>query len=316
MDSRQAPPSFDDVRAALQRISRHVHRTPVVTCATLDALVGTPLFFKCENLQKVGAFKYRGASNAIWKLSDDQLARGVATHSSGNHAQALALAARQRGAKAWIVMPSTSLAGKVAAVEGYGGQIVFCENTLEARESELKRIVDETGAEEVHPYDDDRVIAGQGTVALELLEDVDELDALITPVGGGGLLSGSALTVRALRPQMEIYGAEPELADDAFESLKTGKRQAPRPPVTVADGLRTALGVLPFEILKRDVDDILLVSEEEIVAAMHLIWERAKLVVEPSAAVALAALLRYSDSFRGKRVGVVLSGGNVELPRG
>jgi threonine dehydratase len=287
----------------------------VVTCEALDRIAGARLYFKCENFQKVGAFKYRGASNAIRLLDEDELRRGVVTHSSGNHGQAIALAARQRGATAHIVMPSTSPDVKVKSVEEYGGQVIFCENLLEDRERAIAKLREETGAVEIHPYDDGRVIAGQGTVALELVEQVSDLDSVIAPVGGGGLLAGTVIAVRALRPDIKVFGAEPELADDAFESLKRGERLPQRPPVTIADGLRTALGVLNFEILRESVDGILLASDDEILAAMRLIWERAKLVVEPSAAVPLAALLRDSQRVTGKKVGVVLSGGNIDLCR-
>lgn len=308
-------PSFQDIQAAHARIRPLVHRTPVITCQTLDRMAGARLFFKAENFQKAGAFKYRGATNAVSLLSAEEAARGVATHSSGNHAQALALAARTRGIPAHIVMPSNSPQAKLAAVEGYGGKITFCEPTLAAREETLRRVMAETGASLVHPYDDPRVIAGQGTAALELLEEAPDLEALLAPVGGGGLLSGTALAARGVRKSIRILGAEPELADDAFRSLKEGRRLPPRPPVTVADGLRTALGEIPFAILRRELEGIILVSEAEILEAMRLLWERAKIIVEPSGAVPLAAALSQKAGLSGLKVGLILSGGNVDLCR-
>ena len=306
-------PTVDHVHEAAERLEGVVHRTPVMTCESLDRLVGARLFFKCENLQKAGAFKYRGASNAIRLLTGEERARGVVTHSSGNHGQALALAAKTLGVTARVVMPSNSAEIKLESVKGYGAEVILCENVLEAREGEVAKLREETGAVEIHPYDDGRIIAGAGTAGLELLEPVDDLDVIAAPVGGGGLLSGASLAARALRPGIEVFGAEPELAADAHESLKTGVRQPPRPPVTVADGLRTALGALNFPIIQAHVADILLASDEEILVAMRQIWERAKLVVEPSAAVTLAAILKHPERVSGKRVGVVLSGGNVDL---
>jgi threonine dehydratase len=313
MDPRR-PPSLQDVRTAAEAIAGVAHRTPVITCTSLDRLAGAQLFFKAENLQKGGAFKFRGATFAVKSLSDTEAARGVATHSSGNHAQALALAAKTRGIPAYIVMPRDSMAAKRAAVESYGGQITECEPTLTAREETLASVVRTCGAEIIHPYDDARIIAGQGTAALELLEEVPDLDAIVAPVGGGGLLAGTAIAGRGLRPSIRIVGAEPTLADDAHRSLETGVRQPPRPPQTVADGLRTALGELNFAILRETVDEIALVGETGILEAMRLLWERAKLVVEPSGAVPLAALLSHAPPAR-QRIGVILSGGNVDLCR-
>lgn len=307
--------TFDDVRCAQERIRPHVHRTPVLTCGTLDRMAGARLFFKAESLQKAGAFKYRGATNAVQALVPAEAARGVATHSSGNHAQALSLAARVRGIAAEIVMPSGAPRAKVAAVEGYGGRITFCEPTLEARERALQEILAATGAVAVHPYDDARVVAGQGTAALELLEDVPELDAIVAPVGGGGLLSGSAIAAHGTRESIRVIGAEPELADDACRSLQEGRRLPPLPPVTVADGLRTALGAITFPIIRERVERIALASDFEILEAMRLLWERAKIIVEPSGAVPLAVLLARRGGLEGCRVGVILSGGNVDLCR-
>lgn len=311
----ESVPEFADVRAAAERLRGVVHRTPVVTCRTLDEMAGRSLFFKCEHLQYVGAFKFRGASNAVALLPGDAAARGVATHSSGNHAQALALAARNRGVPAHIVMPTNAPAVKRDAVAGYGAVIHPCEPTLAAREETAARVVAETGATFVHPYDDARVIAGQGTAALELLEDVPDLDAVVAPVGGGGLMSGTCLAVRALRPKALLFGAEPAGADDAARSLAAGRRIPQTAPDTVADGLRTGLSDLTFSILRGHLETIVTVDDAAILRALRLAWERAKLFVEPSAAVPLAAVL--SDGFRAlpglARVGIILSGGNVDL---
>jgi len=310
-----AAPTYADVLRAAHRTGRYVHRTPVFTCASLDRMTEAGLFFKCENLQKVGAFKFRGALNAVLSLSEADAARGVATHSSGNHAQALALAARVRGISAHVVMPTTTTAVKRRAVEDYGARIIDCEPTLEARERALEQVVEETGAIFVHPYDDPRVIAGQGTATLELLEQVPEVEAVIAPIGGGGLLAGTTLAARGARPNVSVWGAEPAAADDAARSLAAGVRLPAGDPITVADGLRTSIGVHPFAILHAAQVPILTVGEEAIVAAMRHVWERTKLVVEPSAAVPVAALLEPDSPLRGKRVGVILSGGNVDLDR-
>jgi threonine dehydratase len=310
-----SPPDLSDLRAAHDRIRPFIHRTPIVTCAAIDAQAGARVFFKCENFQKAGAFKARGAANAVLSLPEEQARRGVATHSSGNHAAALALAAGRRGIPAYIVMPHTAPAVKRAAVEGYGGKITFCEPDQASREAACAEVVRTTGATLVHPYNDDRVIAGQGTAALELLEDVPDLDAVLAPVGGGGLLSGTAIAVKSLRPTARVIGCEPALADDAYQSLKENRIVPARPPVTVADGLRTALGEKTFPVIKRHVEEIALVDEAEIVAAMRLLFERAKIVVEPSAAVPLAALLNRPLNLARARVGIILSGGNVDVSR-
>ena len=306
-------PTITDIRQAAERIRPHAHRTPVMTCRSLDQRVGAQVFMKCENLQKVGAFKFRGACNAVFSLSPDEAARGVATHSSGNHAQALALAARMRGIPAYIVMPRNAPAVKQAAVAGYGGIITLCEPTLAARESTLAEVVAATGAEVVHPYNDVRVIAGQGTAALELLADVPDLDVIMAPVGGGGLLSGTAIAARALAPQIRVIAAEPAGADDAFRSLAAGHIIPSVQPQTIADGLLTSLGDLTFPIIRDHVEQIVTVSEPAIVEAMKFVWERAKLVVEPSGVVPIAALWEEAIDLRGLRVGVILSGGNVDL---
>ncbi|HEV8061586.1 MAG TPA: pyridoxal-phosphate dependent enzyme [Gemmataceae bacterium] len=307
--------SLDDVRAAGQRIAGKVHRTPVLTCATLDTLVGKTFFLKCENLQKVGAFKFRGACNAVAQLDPDKAPRGVVTHSSGNHAQALALAARLRNIPAYIVMPRTAPAVKRRAVEGYGGKVFPCEPNLAARESESAKLLQETGATLIPPYDHPHVIAGQGTVALEILEQAPNLDALIAPVGGGGLMAGLAVAARGINPKIRVFAAEPAGADDAARSFAAGQCLPQRAPKTIADGLLTSLGQLTWPIIRDHVERIVTVSDEAIVAAMRLVWERAKIIIEPSSAVPVAAVL--SDEFKAitgiHRVGIVLSGGNVDL---
>jgi len=307
--------NIDSIREAARRIAPYAHRTPVLTCSGLNHMVNAELFFKCENLQKVGAFKFRGACNTVFSLSDDEASRGVATHSSGNHAAALALAAQMRGIEALIVMPRNAPRVKRAAVAGYGGNIVYCEPTLQAREETLAEEVQKTGATFVHPYNDHRVIAGQGTAALELLEEVPALDVVMAPVGGGGLLSGTALSVSELSPETRIIGAEPEGADDAYRSLQEGRILPSVNPKTVADGLLTSLGDLTFPIIKAHVEQIVTVSEEEIIAAMRHVWERMKIIIEPSAAVPVGALLERKTDLSGLRVGVILSGGNVDLER-
>jgi threonine dehydratase/serine racemase len=306
-----------DVRGAAERIAPFVHRTPVMTCSALDRRAGRALFLKCENLQKVGAFKMRGATNALLSLPEEVRARGVVTHSSGNFAQALALAARLAGVPAFIVMPRTAPAVKRSAVEGYGGSITECEPTLAAREETAERIRSETGATFVHPYDQAEIIAGQGTAALELLDEVPDLDAIVAPVGGGGLMSGISVAARGLSESIRLFGAEPIGADDAARSLAAGKLIPQTGPNTIADGLLTSLGRLTWPILRDHLERIVTVSEDEIVSAMRLVFSRAKLVIEPSAAVAVAAAL--SGEFRAidgiERVGVVLSGGNVDVDR-
>lgn len=306
-------PTLEDVREAAARIRPHARRTPTLTCSSLDRRAGATIFLKCENFQKVGAFKFRGACNAVFSLSDAEAARGVATHSSGNHAQALALAARLRGIPARVVMPSTAPAVKKAAVAGYGATITLCEPTLEAREATLAQVVRESGACPIHPYDDDRVIAGQGTAALELLEDHPDLDVVIAPVGGGGLLSGTAIAATALSPRIRVLAGEPEAADDAFRSVQAGRILPAGDPRTVADGLRTSLGLRTFPIIRDRVERIVTVSEAGIVEAMRYLWERAKIVVEASSAVPVAALLGGKVDLAGLRIGVILSGGNVDL---
>ncbi len=306
-------PNFDAIRAAHKRISPHIHRTPVITSASLDQIAGARLFFKCENLQKTGSFKIRGATNAIFSLTDEEAGHGVVAPSSGNHAAAMALAARWRGIPAYIVMPSNSSAAKIKAVESYGGKITYCEPNMASRENTCAEVMRTTGAHLVHPYDDARVIAGQGTAALELLEEVSDLDVVITPASGGGLLSGSSIAAKTMRSGIRLIGSEPSNADDAYRSLKAGKIEAAAQTETMADGLRATLSPLTFSILQSLVDEISLVTEEEIVAAMLLLWERTKLVVEPSGAVAAAPALNRRIRAEGKKIGIILSGGNLDL---
>ncbi len=305
--------TLTDIQQARERIKPYAHRTPVLTCESLNRQVGARVYLKCENMQKVGAFKFRGACNAVYALSDEEAARGVVTHSSGNHAQALALAARMRGIAAYIVMPENASKVKINAVAGYGGQITFCEPTLQARESALERIRLDTRASVVHPYDNERVIAGQGTAALELLEDVPDLDVIITPVGGGGLISGTAIAATESKKGIRVIAGEPEMADDAYRSMKEGKIIPSVNPKTIADGLLTSLGQLTFPIIRERVEQIVTVSEQGIIDSMKFIWERAKIVIEPSAAVAVGVLWERKFNLTGLKVGVILSGGNVDL---
>jgi threonine dehydratase len=309
------PPTLDDIHAAAQRIKPYIHRTPVLTNESLNEKVAAKVFLKCENFQKVGAFKFRGACNAVFSLRDEEAARGVSTHSSGNHAQALALAARLRGIPAYIVMPNNAPAVKKAAVAGYGGIITFCEPTLAAREATLAQIVQETGSEVVHPYNDERVIAGQGTAVLELLEDVPELDVIIAPVGGGGLLSGTAIAAKEIKKGIRVIAGEPEMANDAYRSLQAGEIFPSVNPKTIADGLLTSLGNKTFPIIQERVEQIVTVSEWGIVDSMKFIWERVKIIIEPSSAVAVGVLWERKIDLTGLNVGVILSGGNVDLKK-
>jgi len=307
--------TLNDIRAAAKRIKPYIHRTPVLTNESLNEKVGAKVFLKCENFQKVGAFKFRGACNAVFSLSDEEAARGVSTHSSGNHAQALALAARLRGIPAYIVMPNNAPAVKKAAVAGYGGIITFCEPTLAAREAMLAQRVEETGSEVVHPYNDERVIAGQGTAVLELLEEVPGLDVIIAPVGGGGLLSGTSLAAKEINQGIRVIAGEPEMANDAFRSLQAGEIIPSVKPKTIADGLLTSLGNKTFPIIQERVEQIVTVSEQGIVDSMKFIWERAKIIIEPSSAVAVGVLWERKIDLTSSNVGVILSGGNVDLEK-
>ncbi len=306
-------PIFEDVQTAHKIVKKYAHRTPVLTASSINNMVGGDLFFKCENFQKVGAFKFRGACNAVFSLSDEEAQKGVATHSSGNHAAALALAAKMRGIAAHIVMPNNSPEIKKKAVAGYGAKITFCEPTLQARESTLAQIVTETGATEIHPYNNFNVIAGQGTAAKEMIEDSGNFDIIVAPVGGGGLLSGTALSAKYLLPGCKVIAAEPAGADDAFRSFQAKKIIPSVNPKTIADGLLTSLGERNFAIIMQNVDDIVTVSEEKIVEAMRMIWERMKIIIEPSSAVPLAAILEGKIDVRNKKVGIILSGGNLDL---
>jgi len=307
------PPTLQDILQAAERIKPYAHRTPVLSNKSLDQKVGAQMYLKCENFQKVGAFKFRGACNAVFSLTDDEAAHGVATHSSGNHAQALALAARMRGIPAHIVMPENAPQVKKDAVAGYGGHITYCEPTLQAREATLRRVVESTGAAFIHPYDNERVISGQGTAVLELLADVPDLEVIVAPVGGGGLLSGTSIAATETKKGIRVIAGEPEMADDAFRSLRDGKVQQSNNPKTIADGLLTSLSELTFSIIRERVEGIVTVSEQGIADSMKFIWERAKIVIEPSAAVAVAVLWEKKIDLRGLKVGVILSGGNVDL---
>ena len=308
-------PSKQDLIDAHRRIELYINETPILTSSMMNEMSGCEVFFKCENFQKVGAFKYRGATNAILQLTPEELSKGVATHSSGNHAQALALAAKVQGVQAHIVMPRTAPQVKVDAVKGYGANITFCEPTLQAREDTLAKVVEATGASEIHPFDNDAVIAGQSTVAQELLEEVPNLDVIMAPVGGGGLLSGTALAAHYFSPQTEVIAAEPEGADDAFRSFQAKVLIPSVEPKTIADGLLTSLSERTFNIIQQHVKGIYTVSEEEIIAAMKLTWQRMKIVIEPSSAVPIAALFKHKNELQGKRIGVIISGGNVDLER-
>jgi threonine dehydratase len=317
------PPSWEVILGAHARIAPKIHRTPVLTSASLNAMAGAHIFFKCENLQKTGSFKIRGASNAILSLTNEEAAQGIVTQSSGNHGAAVACAAAWRRIPAWIVMPKNAPAVKAKAIEGYGGKIVFCEPTVTSRKSACDRVQAETGAHLVHPYDDDRIIAGQATAAKELLEEVGDLDAVFAPVSGGGLLSGTCLGSKGIRPDVRVFGCEPERADDAYRSLSSGTLQSLDSSDTIADGLRASLSPRTFAILRRHVERILLVSEEEIISTARRVWERMKIIIEPSSAVALAPLLKpgvvaslnlpkRADGGPPK-LGVIFSGGNVDL---
>jgi threonine dehydratase len=305
--------NLDTIRAAHERIRPYIHRTPVLTNSWLNDACRASLFFKCENFQKVGAFKARGATNAVFALDDETARRGVATHSSGNHGAAVARAAKLRGIAAHIVMPSNSTKVKIRAVQGYSAQVVFCEPTEESREIKCAEVISQTGARLIHSFENEHVIAGQGTAAMELLEDIPDLDVIMCPVGGGGLLSGTAVAAKSMRPQIQVIAAEPENADDAARSFRAGRRLVTEKKFTIADGLRTNIGEPNFTIIKQYVDDIVTVSEEAIVSAMRTIWETMKIVIEPSAAVPYAAIIENKIAVSGKRIGIILTGGNVDL---
>ena len=308
-------PSYEDVKTAAKRISPYARHTPVLQSSWFNQQTGGNLFFKCENFQKVGAFKSRGACNAVFNLSENDGAKGIVTHSSGNHAQAVALASKMAGFPVTIVMPENAPKVKVNAVRDYGADIIFCESTTEAREQTAKQVIDETGAHFIHPYDHPDVIAGQGTCAKELMEEVPELDIVIAPVGGGGLISGTAISTKAINPNTRVIAAEPKLADDAYRSLKAGSIQPVLRTDTIADGLRTSLGKLPFKILNDLLDDIITVPEESIIRDMRNVWERMKIIIEPSCAVPVSAITDGKVDVVGKNVGIILTGGNVDLDR-
>ena len=306
-------PTFEDVVAAHERIKPHIHRTPVLTSSYFNDLIGAELFFKCENFQKAGAFKVRGASNAVFGLDEAQASKGVCTHSSGNHALSLSYAAGRRGIPCNVVMPRTAPAAKKAAVRGYGGKITECEPSTTSREEVFAQVQAETGGEFVHPYNDPRVVAGQGTCSREFMEQTDGVDMMVAPIGGGGMISGTCLTLSNIAPEVEIIASEPEQADDAYRSFKAGHIIADDAPVTIADGLKVPLKELTWHFVSNHVTDILTASEQEIIDAMKLTWQRMKIVMEPSCAVPLATILKNKDKFAGKRVGVIITGGNVDL---
>jgi threonine dehydratase len=306
-------PTLEDARAARERIKPYVHRTPVLTSDYFDRLSGAKLFFKCENFQKAGAFKARGASNAVFSLDEAQAAKGVASHSSGNHALSLSYAAGRRGIKATVVMPRTAPEAKKAAVRGYGGEVLECEPSTAAREAMLEELVARTGADFVHPYNDHRVIAGQATCSWEMHEDIGDLDAVVAPIGGGGMISGTCLTMSNISPRTKIYAAEPQNADDAYRSLRAGHIIEDDAPQTIADGLKVSLRPRTWHFVSNYVTDILLATEQEIIDAMYLTWQRMKIVIEPSCSVPLAVILKNRALFEGKRVGVIVTGGNVDL---
>jgi len=305
--------TLKDIEAAHERIRPHIHRTPVFTNNSLNELSGAELYFKCDNFQKAGSFKIRGATNTVEQLTIEELNRGVATTSSGNHGAALSMAVTRRGGKTKVVMPNNTPKIKINNVERNGGEVVWCEPEQESRESVLKELIEKTGAVVVHPYNDERIMAGQGTCAKELLEDHPELDVIVSPVSGGGLLSGTLLSSKALKTDIQVFGAEPAEADDAYRSLKLGKIVPNETINTICDGLRAQIGGLTFPVISDLVDDIITVTEEEIIDSMRMIWERLKMIVEPSSSITLGAVLKNKDRFNGKKVGLIISGGNVDL---
>ena len=309
--------SMDDVIAASKRIEGHGHRTPILTNKTIDDLTGKKIFFKCENFQKIGAFKFRGGWNTISSLSEEEASNGVCTHSSGNHAQAVAYAAMKRNIPAYIVMPRNAPKVKIQAVEGYNAKITLCEPTLKARRETLEKIAKKTGAYVVHPFNEPKVIAGQGTSAMEMIEDIGDLDAICAPIGGGGLMSGTCIAARSMLPNVRLFGAEPKGADDAYQSLKKGKLIPQENPNTICDGLLTSMGENTWNILKDHLEDIITVSDEEVVTAMKLIWERMKIIIEPSCATPLAAVLtpKFRKLENIETIGIILTGGNVDLAK-
>ncbi|MCX6261601.1 MAG: pyridoxal-phosphate dependent enzyme [Bacteroidia bacterium] len=308
-------PTLSDIQSAHKRIRPFIHRTPVLTSQQLNRIFGCELYFKCENFQKVGAFKFRGSTNAVLSLADDQKKHGVVTHSSGNHAAALALAAGMNGIKAYIVMPENAPSVKKDAVAGYGASITFCKPTLQAREETCRIIMEKEGATLIHPYDNFNVICGQGTASLELLEDVGDLNVIVAPIGGGGLMSGTSTCAKGINDRIKVLGAEPLNANDAWKSFKTGILTPSVNPLTIADGLLTSLSELTFSVIRKNVDDIFTAQEESIISSMKLIWERMKIIIEPSSATVLAVIKENPGFFKGKKVGLIISGGNVDFKR-
>lgn len=308
-------PTVADILEAHDRIRSCVHRTPVLTSKQIDNIFGCSLYFKCENFQKVGAFKFRGASNAVMSLSPIQKSRGVVTHSSGNHAAALALAAAMNGTRSFIIMPETAPEVKKNAVKGYGAEITFCKPTLQAREETCRMIMEREGATLVHPYDDFNVICGQGTASMELIQEIPNLEVIVAPVGGGGLISGTATFIKGINKNIKVIGAEPLNADDAYKSFKSGILMPSVNPLTIADGLLTSLSELTFTIIRKNVDDILTVREDSIIECMRLVWERMKIIIEPSSATVVAAVMENPEYFRNKKTGLIISGGNVDLKK-
>jgi threonine dehydratase len=306
-------PTLADIKSAHNLISQYIHRTPVLSSGLLNNMFGCDIYFKCENFQKVGAFKFRGATNAVMSINDNEKGLGVVTHSSGNHAAALALAARMNGIKAYIVMPENAPDVKKKAVAGYGAEITFCSPTLQSREETTKLIIENTGAKMIHPYDNFNVICGQGTAVLELMNEVKNLEIILAPVGGGGLLSGTSTCVKGINKKTLVIGAEPQAANDAWKSFTTGVLTPSVNPVTIADGLLTSLSELTFSIIRKNVDAIYTVSEESIIESMLLVWERMKIIIEPSSATVLAVVKENPDFFRGKKTGLIISGGNVDF---
>jgi threonine dehydratase len=308
-------PKAQDIKDAAKRIAPFIHHTPVLSSKSINQLVGAEIYFKCENFQKCGAFKMRGATNALFSNDKDALKNGVATHSSGNHAGAIALAAKLAGIKAYIVMPNNSTEIKIKAVREYGAEITFCENTQQARESTLAEIIQKTGAYFIHPYDNYMVIAGQATAALELIEEKPDLEYIVVPVGGGGLLSGTSLTAHYFAPQMEVWAGEPEGANDAFLSMQEGKIIPNISVNTICDGLRTTVGEKTFPIIQKLVKGVIAVTDEAVIEAMRIVWERMKIIVEPSCMVTLAAIIKEKERFKGKKIGIIISGGNVDVKK-
>ena len=306
-------PSLSDIKRAHQRIQQYILRTPVLTSNSIDEMVGAKVFFKCENFQKVGSFKMRGASNMIFGFRPEERIHGFATHSSGNHAQAVALASKLGGSKAYVVMPKDSTRVKIDAVKEYGAEIIFCEPNEKSRQETCDKVIKETGAIFIHPFDDYRIIAGQATAAKEFIEEVDDLDVIMTPVGGGGLSAGTTLAAKYLDPMMEVILGEPENVDDTYRSLEEGKILPVNSKPTIADGLKTTVGEKNFEIIKSHVKQVITVSEKEIISAMRMVWERMKIIVEPSSVVPLAAVLKNKKMFNNKRIGIIFTGGNVDL---